>query len=133
MLESLFNRVAALKACNFIKKRLQHRCFPVNITKFLRTRFFIEHFWRLFLKKKIIIPALGLTHTFEHPFLQHFALPKHSKSFSHSLTATTPSQASGGNALTSHSPGFSKLQIAKAYLKLCQISMTEIFHKNAPS
>ena len=23
--------------CNFIKKRLQHRCFPVNIGKFLRT------------------------------------------------------------------------------------------------
>ena len=26
-----------LQACNFIKKRLQHRCFPLNITKFLRT------------------------------------------------------------------------------------------------
>ena len=24
-------------ACNFIEKRLQHRCFPVNIAKFLRT------------------------------------------------------------------------------------------------
>ena len=24
------------QACNFIKKRLQHRCFPVNIAKFLR-------------------------------------------------------------------------------------------------
>ena len=23
--------------CNFIKKRLQHKCFPVNIAKFLRT------------------------------------------------------------------------------------------------
>ena len=29
--------------CNFIKKRLQHRCFPVNIAKFLRITFFIEH------------------------------------------------------------------------------------------
>ena len=37
VLESLFNNVAGLKACNFIKKRLQHRCFPVNIAKFLRT------------------------------------------------------------------------------------------------
>ena len=35
MLESLFNKVAGLKACNFIKKRFQHRCFPVNILKFL--------------------------------------------------------------------------------------------------
>ena len=25
------------QGCNFIKKRLQHRCFPVNIAKFLRT------------------------------------------------------------------------------------------------
>ena len=28
---------------NFIKKRLQHRRFPVNIAKFLRTAFSIEH------------------------------------------------------------------------------------------
>ena len=28
------------KACNFIKKTLQHRCFPVNIEKFLRKAFF---------------------------------------------------------------------------------------------
>ena len=26
-----------LEACNFMKKKLQHRCFSVNITKFLRT------------------------------------------------------------------------------------------------
>ena len=25
------------EACNFIKKRLQHRCFPVKFVKFLRT------------------------------------------------------------------------------------------------
>ena len=30
-----FFRVAELQACNFIKKRLQHRHFPVSITKFL--------------------------------------------------------------------------------------------------
>ena len=37
VLESRFNKVADLKACHFIKKRLQHRCFPVNIANFLRT------------------------------------------------------------------------------------------------
>ena len=37
MLESPFNRLAGFKTCNFLKKRLQHRCFPVNIAKFLRT------------------------------------------------------------------------------------------------
>ena len=39
MLESLFNNVAKLKDCNFIKERLQHRCFPVNNAKFLTTHF----------------------------------------------------------------------------------------------
>ena len=49
MLEALFNRVAGLRACNFIKRdsgpvillketeTQQHRCFPVNIAKFSRT------------------------------------------------------------------------------------------------
>ena len=34
--ESCFNKVAGLKACDFIKKRLQHRCFSVNIARFIR-------------------------------------------------------------------------------------------------
>ena len=37
---SLFvNTVAGPKPCNFIKKRLQHRCFPVNIAKNLKNTF----------------------------------------------------------------------------------------------
>ena len=39
VLEPLFNKVADLKACNCINKRLQHRCFFVNIAKFSRTAF----------------------------------------------------------------------------------------------
>ena len=39
MVGSIYNKVAGVKTCNFIKKRLQHRCFPVNITKFLRAAF----------------------------------------------------------------------------------------------
>ena len=39
MLEPLFNKAAGLKACNFIKKRHQRRCFPVNIAKYLRKAF----------------------------------------------------------------------------------------------
>ena len=41
--ESLSNKVASLKTFNFIKKRLQPRCFPVNIAKFLRKALFKEH------------------------------------------------------------------------------------------
>ena len=37
MLESLFNKLAGLKGCNFIKKTLQQRYFSVNIANFLRT------------------------------------------------------------------------------------------------
>ena len=37
MLEPPFNKILGLKACNFIKKRLQHRCYPVKFAKFLKT------------------------------------------------------------------------------------------------
>ena len=36
VLESLFNKAAALQVCSFIKKKLQRRCFPVIIGTFLR-------------------------------------------------------------------------------------------------
>ena len=39
MLEFLFNKVAGPKACNFIKNRLQQRCFPMKFANFLRTPF----------------------------------------------------------------------------------------------
>ena len=52
VLESLFNNLQIFKACDVIKKRLQHRCFPVNAGKLLRTACFIEHIWwmRLIIK-----------------------------------------------------------------------------------
>ena len=39
MLEFLFNKVAGLQACNFIKKRFQHRCFSVKFAKSLGESF----------------------------------------------------------------------------------------------
>ena len=41
MLEPLFNNVGGLQACDFIRKRFQHLCFPMKFTKFLRT-----HIWK---------------------------------------------------------------------------------------
>ena len=35
------------EACNFIKKRIWHSCFPVNFEKLLRTPFLAEHLWWL--------------------------------------------------------------------------------------
>ena len=51
MLESLFNKVAGMKDCNCIKKRFQHRCFSVNLTKFSRTAFLQNTSDGWFLKK----------------------------------------------------------------------------------
>ena len=42
VLNFLFNELAGL-VCSFIKQRLQHRCFPVNIAKFLKNAYFKEH------------------------------------------------------------------------------------------
>ena len=39
VLESLFNKFTAMEVCNFFKKTLQHKCFPLNFAKFLRTPF----------------------------------------------------------------------------------------------
>ena len=36
-LEFLFNKFLGLEVCDFIKRRLQLSCFPLNIAKFLRT------------------------------------------------------------------------------------------------
>ena len=42
--QSLFlNKVSGLRPATLLKKRLWHRCFPVNFVKFLRTPFSIEH------------------------------------------------------------------------------------------
>ena len=42
VLESLFSKVASLEAYKFIKKTLQHRCFPVNIANFLK-KFYLKN------------------------------------------------------------------------------------------
>ena len=38
-----FNKVAGLRPATLLKKRLWHRCFPINFAKFLRTPFLTEH------------------------------------------------------------------------------------------
>ena len=56
MLEFLFDKFAGLPANNFITKRLQHRFFPVNIAKFLKTsilRDICERRFRIFKVEEI--------------------------------------------------------------------------------
>ena len=47
---SIFEHVSSGLSISFIKKRLQHRCFPVNTAKFLRTSIFQNICEPLFLK-----------------------------------------------------------------------------------
>ena len=42
---------AGLQACNFTKRH-QHRCFPVNIAKFLRTPI-LKNIWKQLLLKHL--------------------------------------------------------------------------------
>ena len=47
------------EACNFIKKRLWHRCFPVYFAKFLKTPFLTEHFRWLLLSLLVLLYSWG--------------------------------------------------------------------------
>ena len=45
------------KGSNFVKKRLKHRCFSVNISNFLKTVFSAGHLRWLFLKPESYLEA----------------------------------------------------------------------------
>ena len=53
---SLENICVGLNACNYIKKRFQHRCFPVKFPKLLRTPFFTEQLRWLLLSLHNLFP-----------------------------------------------------------------------------
>ena len=77
-----FNKVAGLRPAALLKKRLWHRCFPVNFAKFLRTTFLTEHLrWLLLLviewwdalRNESVIAAFAKqfeTTTFKKPYWQ---------------------------------------------------------------
>ena len=51
VLKSLYNKVTGPQACNFIKMRLQYRCFPLKICKIFKNTYFYgtsanDCFWR---------------------------------------------------------------------------------------
>ena len=49
-----FNNVEGLMPAKLLKRRLWHRCFPVNFAKFWRTPFFMEHLrWLLLYKQSL--------------------------------------------------------------------------------
>ena len=49
-----FNKVAGLRPATLLKKRLWHRCFPLNFAKFLRTPFLQNTSGRLLLESDLL-------------------------------------------------------------------------------
>ena len=55
----IFNEFGHLRSATLLKKRLWHRCFPVNFTTFLRTPFLQNSSGRLLLtlpSRQILVP-----------------------------------------------------------------------------
>ena len=75
---SLFlNKFAGLRPATLLKKRLWHRCFPVNFAKLLITLFLTEHLWWLFLWVIFFKGFLSILGNFsENVFFQWVVLPK---------------------------------------------------------
>ena len=64
VLESLFKKFPGLKACNFVNKRLQYRCFTEKFRKFLRTPFLQNTssgcFWKKSVKELVFSKILAV-------------------------------------------------------------------------
>ena len=79
MLDTLFDKVTVLKDCNFIGKRIQLRCFSVNIAKFLRTPI-LKNFCKrlLLLLLESVMPVCHsmnfVSFTLCNHFLSHFVV-----------------------------------------------------------
>ena len=52
-----FYKVEGLQSCSFIKKRLQHRFFPVKFSKLLKSQCFTQHLQSLLLEVVVFQPA----------------------------------------------------------------------------
>ena len=55
MLESFVNKVAYVKACNFIKKETLAQLFSFKYCEIFKSSFFIEHLWWLLLYSEKIV------------------------------------------------------------------------------
>ena len=62
--ENTCAKVSGLKPAILLKKRLWHKCFPVNFEKFLRAPFLQNTSWRLLLI--IFIQVLGRSKIYEN-------------------------------------------------------------------
>ena len=72
---SLFlNKVAGLRSATLLKRRLCHRCFPVNFAKILRTPFLQDTFGLLLLQKLGIEKVKRVANIENHIFIKYLQL-----------------------------------------------------------
>ena len=71
--QSLFlNKVAGLRLATLLKKKLCHRCFPVNFPKFLRTPFLQNTSERVFLRMITLNAISSLLEIFLSSYFSNF-------------------------------------------------------------
>ena len=97
-METIFIKAAGLQTCNYIKQRLQHKCFSVNIAEFLRIAIFIEHLWWLLecrveagtLKQAQIATTALLRCSFTKTFLNFWSIGRRVSIAESDLTRVAP-------------------------------------------
>ena len=68
---SLFlNKVAGLRPGSLLKKRLQHRCFPLNLVKFFNNSFFKNISAGCFCTKGLFLPIFSKEKSFKQIFFR---------------------------------------------------------------
>ena len=70
--ENTCARTSFLIKLQALKRKVWHRCFPVNFLKFLRTLFFTEHLWWLLLFIDMAMFLTSLLKRFSEKFLKLF-------------------------------------------------------------
>ena len=71
-----FNEITGFRFATLLRKRLQHRCFPANIAKFLRAALFPEHLRWLVLKVGNSVLYIYVLYFFKKSFKVFFFLRK---------------------------------------------------------
>ena len=144
ILQENISKVADLICCNFIKKRLKHRCFPVRFAKLLRTLFFTEHLqWLLsaFIKStyalwiKLICRDSG-TSIFLRilpNFKKHYWPPPVAASFCHKIQNITRQLHAMSSLFDSKYSQWGNrfLPITEAYFEPSRVSTMKLFCKNS--
>ena len=76
-----FNKVAGLRPESLLKKRLQYRCFPLNLVKFFKNSFFKNTSAGCFCTKGLFLPIFCNEKSFKQIFFQLTGLTSSNISF----------------------------------------------------